>query len=68
LSHSKSLLSITIDDNGIGFNPEGLNTDEKKTGGMGMVFMKERIKYINGRFFVDSSPQNGTRITLNIPI
>ncbi|WP_299098280.1 type IV pili methyl-accepting chemotaxis transducer N-terminal domain-containing protein [uncultured Winogradskyella sp.] len=68
LSHSTSILSIIIDDNGVGFDTNNSKNPSKESGGMGMMFMKERISYINGRFFVDSSPENGTRITLNIPI
>lgn len=68
LSHSKNILSITIDDNGVGFNHNNTKNASKESGGMGIMFMKERISYINGRFFVDSSPEDGTRITLNIPI
>ncbi|NRD18655.1 type IV pili methyl-accepting chemotaxis transducer N-terminal domain-containing protein [Winogradskyella eckloniae] len=68
LSHSQNILSITIDDNGVGFDINNNKNKSKESGGMGMMFMKERISYINGRFFVDSSPENGTRITLNIPI
>ncbi|WP_418262377.1 ATP-binding protein [Flavobacterium faecale] len=68
LSHSNNLLSITIDDNGKGFD---LSTvDQKKTSesGMGLLFMKERIQYINGRVFFNSIVGEGTRITFNIPI
>ncbi|WP_035671351.1 ATP-binding protein [Flavobacterium sp. 83] len=68
LSHSNSILSITIDDNGKGFD---INTVEKKRNsesGMGLLFMKERIQYINGRVFINSIPNEGTRITFNIPI
>ncbi|WP_299108488.1 type IV pili methyl-accepting chemotaxis transducer N-terminal domain-containing protein [uncultured Winogradskyella sp.] len=68
LSHSATILSIIIDDNGIGFNTNNTKNSSKESGGMGMMFMKERISYINGRFFVASSPENGTRITLNIPL
>jgi two-component system, NarL family, sensor histidine kinase DegS len=68
MSHSNSILSITIDDNGKGFD---INTVEKKRNsesGMGLLFMKERIQYINGRVFINSIPGEGTRITFNIPI
>lgn len=68
LSHSKTILSLTIDDNGKGFNPDKLKAKRNGDGGMGMTFMRERIKYINGRLFMNSSPDNGTRITLNIPL
>jgi two-component system, NarL family, sensor histidine kinase DegS len=68
LSHSNNILSITIDDNGKGFD---INQAEKKRNsesGMGLLFMKERIQYINGRVFINSIVDEGTRITFNIPI
>lgn len=68
LSHSNNILSITIDDNGKGFD---INEAEKKRNsesGMGLLFMMERIQYINGRVFINSIPGEGTRITFNIPI
>lgn len=65
ISHSNQVLSIVIDDDGIGFDAEKLLA-EKKEAGMGLFFMKERINYINGRIFINSSKNNGTRITINI--
>ncbi|WP_298366135.1 ATP-binding protein [uncultured Lutibacter sp.] len=65
ISHSEQVLSIVIDDDGKGFDSEKLLT-EKKDAGMGLFFMKERISYINGRIFINSSKNNGTRITINI--
>lgn len=68
ISHSEQILSITIDDNGVGFAPDKLREVKKGDGSMGLTFMKERIKLINGRFFITSSPEEGTRITLNVPL
>jgi signal transduction histidine kinase len=68
LSNSKKLLSVVIDDNGRGFDPEKIEYKKNGDGGMGLTFMKERIKYINGRLFLNSEPNKGTRVTLNIPI
>ncbi|PNW29212.1 ATP-binding protein [Formosa algae] len=68
VSHSDHMLSITIDDDGKGFDVNRLKNIKTGVGGMGMTFMKERINYINGRLFLSSSPETGTRITLNIPI
>ncbi|WP_159022852.1 ATP-binding protein [Formosa sp. L2A11] len=68
ISHSEHMLSINIDDDGKGFDvnlPRNIKTGD---GGMGMTFMNERINYINGRLFLNSSEETGTRITLNIPI
>jgi PAS domain S-box-containing protein len=69
LTHSPSLLSIVVDDNGRGFD---LETSQQKAAddgsGMGLAFMQERINYINGRLFIRSEPGEGTRITINIPM
>lgn len=68
LSHSKNILSIVIDDNGKGFNPNKVEKVKTGGGGMGMTFMQERIKYIDGRLFLTSETGKGTRVTLNIPL
>lgn len=68
ISHSEKILSITIDDNGKGFDKKSLKPKPDKEGGMGLTFMQERIKYIDGRLFIHSSPQKGTKVTLNIPL
>ncbi|GAA3612245.1 type IV pili methyl-accepting chemotaxis transducer N-terminal domain-containing protein [Flavivirga amylovorans] len=68
LSHSKDILSIVIDDDGKGFDPSKVKNVKNGEGGMGMTFMKERIKYINGRLFLNSEIGKGTRVTLNIPL
>ncbi|MEW7290552.1 sensor histidine kinase [Aquimarina sp. 2304DJ70-9] len=67
INHSDLLLSITIDDNGKGFNLEDIPSKPSNNaeGGMGLFFMKERMNYINGRLFINSSVDQGTRVTLN---
>ena len=61
-----TMLSITISDNGKGFDTskEATKLDPGK-GGMGLHFMKERMNYIDGKLFIHSSPGEGTRITIN---
>lgn len=68
LSHSETLLSIIVDDNGKGFDVNAVDKKRNSESGMGLLFMKERIQYINGRVFMNSIPGEGTRITFNIPI
>ncbi|GAB1308966.1 hypothetical protein KH5_16490 [Urechidicola sp. KH5] len=66
INHSKNLLSISIEDNGIGFETGKTQTNYAK--GMGILFMEERIKYIDGRLFINSEKGIGTKITLNTTI
>ncbi len=68
ISHSEKILSITVDDNGKGFDKKTLKPKPDKDGGMGLTFMQERIKYINGRLFINSAPEKGTKVTLNVPL
>ena len=68
VAHSQNILSIIVDDNGKGFEMSKLKSKPDEDGGMGLTFMKERVKYINGRLFINSSPNEGTKVTLNIPL
>ncbi|RUT70007.1 PAS domain-containing protein [Flavobacterium cupreum] len=68
LSHSQTLLSVIVDDNGKGFDITAVDKKRNSQSGMGLLFMKERVQYINGRVFIKSIPGEGTRITFNIPI
>ena len=68
LSHSKTVLSITIDDNGKGFDVNQADKKRNSESGMGLLFMKERMQYINGRVFINSILDEGTRVTFNVPI
>lgn len=67
VSHSKDKLSIVIDDDGKGFDPEKVESSGKDTG-LGLFFMRERVSYINGRIFIHSEKGAGTRITINIDL
>lgn len=35
---------------------------------MGVIFMKERIRFIGGKLFINSAPGEGTRVTINYNI
>jgi two-component system sensor histidine kinase DegS len=67
VTHTKDLLSIMIDDNGNGFDTNQMINSEKGLG-MGLFFMRERVNYVNGRLFINSTIGEGTRITINIPL
>ena len=67
INFTDNTLSVTIDDDGRGFDDSILENIPKNNseGGMGLFFMKERISYINGRLFINSVPGKGTRVTIN---
>ncbi len=67
LSAGPQLLSITIDDDGEGFDREDLY-NKTDGSGLGLHFMEERIGNLNGRIFMRSHPETGTRISINVPL
>jgi signal transduction histidine kinase len=50
---------MTIDDDGIGFNPEAASPEN-----LGLIIMKERAKMIGASLDLDSYPGKGTKITV----
>jgi CheY-like chemotaxis protein len=61
-------LCITVTDQGIGFEPAGLD-DRSKAGqvGWGLFSIRERLTLLGGRVDVDSAPGRGTRVRLVAP-
>lgn len=65
LKHTDDILSITVEDDGIGFDKdEEKEKDARK--GMGLVFMQERITFVNGRLFINSEKGKGTKVVINM--
>jgi len=58
----QDLITVTISDDGVGFNPENELT------GFGLTSMAERTKRINGTFEVTSTIDTGTIISIKIPL
>jgi CheY-like chemotaxis protein len=57
-------LQITVSDSGPGFDPAAL----AGAGGFGLFSIRERLNLIAGRFEIDSSPGNGSRFKLVVPL
>lgn len=55
---------IMHEDDGIGFDPGKLPPYK----GKGLANAQERIKHMNGTFYIDSSPGYGATITIEIPL
>jgi signal transduction histidine kinase len=58
LAYADDQVTLTIDDNGRGFEPE------QRHGGLGLRSMRERAELIGGRFQVASEPGQGARVTV----
>jgi PAS domain S-box-containing protein len=55
-------LEFTVQDNGVGFDPEEVIVKRSPWGGLGLLSMKERTELSGGRFNVESVRGNGTTV------
>jgi signal transduction histidine kinase len=55
-------LTLAIHDDGIGFNPE------KKTGGIGLQNIRNRVSFYNGTLELHSAPGKGCALIITIPL
>ena len=64
LLHDGGVLTLAIDDNGIGFDVAEMS---RHPAGMGLQNMEKRAAMINGAILFNSGPGRGTSITITIP-
>jgi ligand-binding sensor domain-containing protein/signal transduction histidine kinase len=61
-------LILSIKDDGKGFVPDIDGTDSGNVTGFGLRGIAERVKILRGTLSIESSPGNGTKIIINIPM
>ena len=63
LTRADGHVSLTVSDDGVGFDRSQLGT----SGGLGLIMMRERASQLNGKFEFESAPGRGATITVTIP-
>ena len=56
-------LQLTITDNGVGMDVDAVD----QTNHFGLIGMRERVQALHGSFNIESAPNHGTAIQINIP-
>jgi signal transduction histidine kinase len=56
-------IQLMVKDTGAGFDVE-----ESKKKGLGLISMQERVHLVHGRFLIESTPREGTQITVAVPL
>lgn len=59
--------TLTIVDDGIGFDPDRLPVPDPETGGFGLTAMRTRLHALGGTLTIESTPANGTTLTARLP-
>jgi signal transduction histidine kinase len=61
-------LVVAIEDDGEGFDVESVRAPSASGRGLGLLGLRERMELVGGSVDVDSSPGDGTRVTLRLPL
>jgi len=64
LARTEDGLRLTVSDRGVGFHP----SQARASGGLGLVSMRERVRLVGGVLAVESQPDHGTTLTVEIPL
>jgi PAS domain S-box-containing protein len=59
---------IIVEDDGVGFDASAIGANDYTKGGFGLFNIRERIDLVGGKVEIQSSPGNGTKITLTAPL
>ncbi|MBI4548187.1 MAG: PAS domain S-box protein [Ignavibacteriae bacterium] len=68
LAYHNNTLYLSIEDNGKGFDVNSIRTERATDRGLGLISMKERAEYIGARYSIESQPDRGTTIQVEIPL
>jgi signal transduction histidine kinase len=64
LSAKGDSLVLVVADDGWGFDPGGV----RNNGGLGLVSIEERARLVKGQVTIRSGPQQGTTISVRVPL
>jgi len=63
LTRSNGTVCLSVSDDGVGCDPSQLG----RSGGLGVINMRERVLQLKGRFEFDSEPGRGTTVKVEVP-
>jgi signal transduction histidine kinase len=67
LAHKGHCITMRVEDNGQGFDL-AMQMDASQDGGFGLRGIQERVKILEGNVLLESTPGQGTMITVEIPL
>jgi signal transduction histidine kinase len=67
LNHNTGGVRLVVTDNGVGFDVNAPPKYERGSG-LGLVGMRERVALVGGTCTVESEPEHGTRVIIELPI
>lgn len=68
LAQRDNSVRLTIQDDGVGFDPDHHPAKRKGKGGLGLLGMRERANSVGGTLKVASTPRVGAKIEVRVPL
>ncbi len=65
---ANDIFTLSIKDNGVGFNVAEKQNKPSSSGGVGLKSMINRAKLIGAKFLINSEEGNGTNVTIVLPL
>lgn len=64
---AKDTIEVVVADRGSGFDIRHSERASNSDRGFGLFSIRERLEWMGGRMSIDTSPGNGTRVTIHVP-
>ena len=59
---------LSVQDDGVGFDPDTLRESVSSTSGLGLLGARNQVERLGGRFRIRSTPGGGTEIRVSLPL
>ncbi len=68
VERNREAVALTVEDDGTGFEPAAVLDGGGVVRGIGILSMERRAEDLGGEFRIESSPGQGTRIRVGVPL
>ncbi|MCQ6561883.1 sensor histidine kinase [Paenibacillus mendelii] len=68
ITYQAQMVKIVVRDNGSGFHVDLIESRAKDSTHFGLIGMRERVELLEGRMEIDSAINEGTKVTIHVPI
>lgn len=68
LSYFDDVVLLDVQDDGAGMDGKSPAADSFRSGGFGLTAMRERVEQLGGSLHIESEPDEGTTLTIEIPL
>jgi signal transduction histidine kinase len=68
LKAEDTMVTIVVEDDGVGFDPQAVIQPGEEKGGFGLFSVQERMENLGGAFEIVSEPRKGCKVIMTAPL